>query len=137
MRKPVAVFALVVAVLILPGVPKLSAQPVTVARIAFPFIVGGAVMPAGEYRLATRQGDQTTMQIASTCGRFAAFVRVSPAGAETGTGEPTLVFRRIGDGYFLSKVNIPGEQWREVAAPTGAAAARLTMLITGRPAIHG
>ncbi len=137
MRKPVVVFVLVVAALLLPGVRKLSAQPVTVAKIAFPFIVGGAVMPAGEYRLAMRQGDQSTMHIASMCGRFAAFVGVSPAGADTDTGEPTLVFRRIGNGYFLSKVNIPGEQGREIAAPTGAAAARLIMLITGRPAIQG
>jgi hypothetical protein len=137
MRKPVVVFVLVVAVLLLPGVRKLSAQPATVAKIAFPFIVGGAVMPAGEYRLAMRQGDQTTMRIATTCGRVAAFVSVSPAGAVTATGEPTLVFRRIGNGYFLSRVNIPGEQGREIAVPTGATAARLTMLMTGRPAIQG
>jgi hypothetical protein len=137
MRKPVAVFALVVAVLFLPGVRKLSAQPVTVAKIPFSFIVEGAVMPAGEYRLAMRQGDQATMHIASTCGRVAAFVSVSPAGAVTDTGEPTLVFRRIGNGYFLSKVNVPGEQGREIAVPTGAAAARLVRLIKGRPAIQG
>jgi hypothetical protein len=137
MRKPVVVFALVVAVLLLPGVRKLSAQPVAVAKIPFPFIVEGAVMPAGEYRLAMRQGDQTTMRIASTSGRVAAFVNVSPAGAVTDTGEPTLVFRRIGNGYFLSKVNIPGEQGREIVVPTGAAAARLAMPITGRPAIQG
>lgn len=137
MRKPVAVFVLVVAVLFLPGVRILSAQPVTVAKIPFPFIVGGAVMPAGEYRLAMRQGDQTTMRIASACGRVAAFVSVSPTGGVTGTGEPTLVFRRIGNGYFLSNVNIPGEPGREVAVPAGAAAARLVLLITGRPAIKG
>ena len=137
MRKPVVVLALVVAVLLLPGVRTLSAQPVTVARIPFPFIIGGAVMPAGEYRLAMRQGDQATLHIASTCGRFAAFVGVSPASVVTDSGNPTLVFRRIGNGYFLSTVNIPGEQGREIATPTGAAAARLSMLITGRPAILG
>lgn len=137
MRKPVVMFALVVAVLLFPGVRTLSAQPATVAKIPFPFIVGDAVMPAGEYRIDMRQGDQTTMHIASTCGRFAAFVNVSPVGAVTDTGESTLVFRRIGNGYFLSKVNIPGGSGRDIAAPTGAAAARLTMLITGRPAILG
>ncbi len=137
MKRPVVVCALVVAVLLLPGVRKLSAQPVTVAKIPFSFVVGGAVMPAGEYRLAMRQGDQTTMHIASTCGRVAAFVSVSPAGTVTETGEPTLVFRRAGNGYVLSEVNVPGEQGREIAAPTGAAAERLTRLLTGRPAIVG
>ncbi len=124
MRKPAVVLVLVVAALLLPGVRKLSAQSVTVARIPFPFLVEGAVMPAGEYRLAMRQGDQTMMRIATTCGRVAVFVSVSPAGAITEPAEPTLVFRRIGNGYFLSRVNIPGEQAREIAVPSGAAAAR-------------
>jgi hypothetical protein len=137
MRKAVVMFAVVVAVLLLPGIRDVSAQSATIAKVPFSFIVEGTVMPAGEYRLAMRGGDPVTMQIASTSGEAAMFVSVAPTGFHKSAGDPTLVFRRIGGGYFLAMVNVPGEQSRQIAVPTGAAAARLAALATGKPAIQG
>src|SRR5512135_367705 len=121
MKKVAVMFALVVGVLLLPGIRDLSAQSVTVAKVPFAFVVQGTVMPAGEYRLVMRHGDPSTMHITSTSGGAATFVNVMPAGALKTAGEPTLVFRRISNGYFLSRVNVPGEQVREIAVPSGAA----------------
>jgi len=137
MRKAVVMFALVVGVLMLPGIGDVSAQSPTRAKVPFAFIVEGTVMPAGEYRLAMRPGDPSTLQIMCTDGESAMFVHVSSNEARTTAGEPTLVFRRIGQGYFLSRVNVPGEDVRQIAVPTGAAAASLAMLAAGKPAIQG
>lgn len=137
MRKAVVMFALAVAVLLLPGLRDVSAQSTTVAKVPFSFIVEGKVMPAGEYRISTRTGDPTVIRIASTCGKVAAFVSVSSLGSAKASAEPTLVFRRIGAGYFLSRVNVPGDTAREIAVPSGAAAANLAMLASGKPGIQG
>jgi hypothetical protein len=137
MRKAVVMFALVVGVLMLPGIREVSAQSPTIAKVPFAFVVEGTVMPAGEYRLAMRPGDPSTLQIVSTGGDAAMFVNVSSNEARKAAGEPTLVFRRVGTGYFLSRVNVPGENAREIAVPTGAEAVRLAMLAAGKPAIQG
>jgi hypothetical protein len=120
-----------------PGIRDVSAQSATVVTVPFSFIVQDTVMPAGEYRVAMRFGDPSTMQIVSTSGAAGVFVSVSATGAGKAILEPTLVFRRVGPGYFLSRVNVPGENVREIAVPTGAAAIRLAMLAAGKPAIQG
>lgn len=137
MRRAVVMFALVVGVLMLPGIGDVFAQSPTLAKVPFSFIVEGTVMPAGEYRLAMRPGDPSTLQILCTGGEAAMFVNVLSNEARTTAGAPTLVFRRIGTGYFLSRVNVPGENVREIAVPTGAAAVRLAMPAASRPAIQG
>lgn len=137
MRKAVVMFALVVGVLLVPGIRDVSAQSATIAKVPFAFVVQGTVMPAGEYRLAMRPGDQATLQIMATNGGAGAYVTVSSTGAAKTGAEPTLVFRRVGPGYFLSRVNVPGEHVREIAVPTGAEAVRLAMLAAGKPAIQG
>ena len=137
MRKVVVMFALVVGVLLLPGIRDVSAQSPTIAKVPFAFIVQGTVMPAGEYRLDVRDGDLATLRIVNTSNGTGVFVNVSSAEASKTGAAPTLEFRRIGMGYFLSRVNIPGENVREIAVPTGAAAVRLAMLAAGQPAIQG
>jgi hypothetical protein len=137
MRKAVVMFALVVGVLLLPGIRDVSAQSATIAKVPFSFIAGGTVMPAGEYRLAMRRGDTATLEIASTVGGTAVFVSVSSTPSGKTAAEPTLVFHRIGLGYFLARVNVPGENVREIAVPSGAAAVRLAMLATGKAATKG
>jgi predicted aspartyl protease len=137
MRKAVVMFALVVGVLLLPGIRDVSAQSPTLAKVPFSFVVQGTVMPAGEYRIAMRQGDQTMMRIASTDGSVAAFVMVSSMDAGRGVAETTLKFARVANGHFLSSVSVPGEKVREIAVPSGAAAVRLAMLAAAKPGIQG
>lgn len=137
MRKAVVILALVVGVLVLPGIRDVSAESPTIVKVPFSFVVQGTVMPAGEYRLAMRPGDPSTLQITCTGGEAAMFVKVSSNEARTTAGGPTLVFRRVGTGYFLSQVDVPGEKVREIAVPTGAAAVRPAMPAAGKPAIQG
>jgi hypothetical protein len=137
MRKAVVMIVLVVGILLLPGIRDVSAQSATIARVPFSFIVQGTVMPAGEYRLAMRQGDPATLEIASTGGGTGVFARVSTTPSGKTVADPTLVFRRIGTGYFLARVNVPGENVREIPLPAGAAAVRLAMLAAGKPATKG
>ena len=137
MRKVVVMFAIVAGVLLLPGMRDVSAQSATIVKVPFSFIVQGTVMPAGEYRLAMREGDSSTLKIANTGSGAGVFVIVSSTPAGKLAAEPTLVFRRIGTGYFLARVNVPGESVREIAVPTGAAAVRLAMLAAGKPAPKG
>jgi hypothetical protein len=137
MRNAVVMFALVVGVLMLPGIGDVSAQSPTLAKVPFSFIVEGTVMPAGEYRLVVRPGDPSMLQIMSTGGGAAMFVNVSSSEARTAAGAPTLVFRRAGTGYFLSRVNVPGENVQEIAVPTDVAGLRLALPGGRKPAIQG
>ena len=137
MKKIVVMLALVVGVLLFPAARDVSAQSATVAKVPFPFIVNGAVLPAGEYRFVMARQDPTMMQIVSTSGGPGVFVGVGLTEAKKNAAESTLVFQRVSAGYFLSRVNVPGESTREVVVPHGAVAARLAMLAAGMPGIQG
>ncbi len=148
MKKAVLLVALAVGVLLLPGVRDLSAQSAAIAKVPFPFVVQGTVLPAGEYRVAMRPGDKATIQIASTEDGTGVFVAVSPGDVSKHAGDATFVFRRLGGAYFLSRVSIPGDEVREIPTPTGSEAARLAQLaqpaqpasakpVSGKPTIQG
>ena len=130
-------FALILGILLVPGIQAASAQPVTVAKVPFSFIAQGKVLPAGEYLISMRQNDPTTMRIVSADGKAGTYLSVLVVSHEKACCEATLVFKRVGAGYFLSAVNIPGESARELVVPRGAAAAALAMLAAAQPANQG
>lgn len=137
MRKTVMMLSFAVGLLLIPGIREVAAQAATVAKVPFPFIVNGRVLPAGEYRIVMARQDPTMMQIVSTSGGRGVFVSVGLTEANKNASESTLVFQRVSAGYFLSRVNVPGESTREIVVPRGAVAARLAMLAAGMPGIQG
>lgn len=137
MKKIVVMLALVVGVLLFPAARDVSAQSATVVTVPFSFIVQGTVLPAGQYRIDMRREDPTTMRMVSTIGGPSMFVNVSQTVAATPVSEPSVVFVRIGNANFLSRVIVPGENVREIAVPAGSVAAGLAMRLVGQAAPRG
>src|SRR3982751_4119545 len=79
-----------------------QSQPAVRATVPFDFVVGKAVLPAGQYDVKAGAGS-ATMIVRETVGNASAFVIATPGG--TGTAEEAaLVFRTIGDTHYLQAV---------------------------------
>jgi len=78
------------------------------ANVPFAFTVGGATLPAGEYRVSYDDVEVAgVLAIRSQDGRHHAFVMAEPVDAAKATGEPRLVFEREGSSYRLAEVIAP------------------------------
>ncbi len=90
-----------------------SQTPVAQAKIPFAFQVGEASMPSGEY-LFSESG--STLVVRNTAGQPAAMASTLPASRSVKATNPSLVFDRYGDNYFLVKV-WTGDAERDRALP--------------------
>jgi hypothetical protein len=110
MKKLLSLVALSLCVLAL-NAPSALAQSSATAKVPFPFIVDGHVLPAGEYRVAPAADLSDVLQIISADGQSEALTLVeSVESGSTSTSEPcTFQFRKVGDHYFLSQIDIQGE----------------------------
>ena len=104
-----AVLILGVVVLAAPSVVR-AFEP-SVANVPFSFIVAGQMMPAGDYRVSVIQGVPDVLQIVNTNGRSQVLTAVEPADAPefVESGPTEFSFRKVGDQYFLARVDIKGQ----------------------------
>ncbi len=96
--------ALAVAVVALSAVNAV-AQNVGRADIPFNFIVGNRMLPAGSYAVIHREPRVITLVSATEI----VGTTVTPGHNETREATSSLVFRRIGQQYFLETAWISGE----------------------------
>jgi len=92
-----------------------------VIEVPFEFLAGQERLPAGRYtvRPASHDGGKL-MHIRSEDGRVNAVVLTNAAGVSAPkAAASSLVFRRYGDRYFLSRVFIKGAGDGRELAPTG------------------
>ena len=77
------------------------------ANIPYSFVVNNTTLPAGTYLITVVEpdgADLTVLKISSANGKTAVFFNTEPV-TVSGSGRQTeLVFDKIGDTYFLSKV---------------------------------
>jgi len=75
------------------------------ANVPFNFVIKDRALPAGEYLFALVQiGGSDAVKIQSADGHITAFVPTRSAREKVSRTEPTLVFNRYADQYFLSQV---------------------------------
>src|ERR1700733_8783715 len=75
------------------------------ANIPFQFHAGGAKFPAGKYVLRVKEGsDLGTMEIQSYDGHSSALFEIRDAQAATSPQKTELVFKHVGNRYFLSRI---------------------------------
>jgi len=79
-----------------------QSQPSVRATVPFDFVVGKAVLPAGQYDVKAGPGTET-MVVRETVGKASAYVITTPAGNGS-SQEAALVFRTIGDTHYLQAV---------------------------------
>jgi len=83
----------------------LYAGPPITAHIPFPFHVGDSVLPAGSYTTSNIGSDSgTLMVLRSADGKSSVIMLSNPVHPSDGPAQPTLVFNRYQDEYFLSQV---------------------------------
>ena len=110
MKKLLPLVALSLCVLAL-NAPSAFAQSSATAKVPFPFLVDGRVLPAGEYRVALADDMSDVIQIIGADGQAEALTIVEAVeSSRSANDEPcTFQFRKVGDHYFLSQIDIQGE----------------------------
>jgi hypothetical protein len=91
----------------------------SITNIPFDFVVGGKILPAGDYTIEpNRRDSENVWLIKPKDGGTSAFVITNPVRA-TETQETTkLVFHKYGDQYFLSQIwTAGGNSGRELSMP--------------------
>jgi hypothetical protein len=79
---------------------------VVVVRVPFEFVVGGATLPAGDYRVS-RVNPGANRELAIS-GNEKGNVFVLPVAFDDGpANQPTLSFEHVGGKYFLSRIKTP------------------------------
>jgi hypothetical protein len=80
------------------------------ANIPFNFYAGNKVMPAGEYTLKRGASNQPgLLLIRSVDNRNSTFVMTQNANDNVAARETDLMFNKINDQYFLSKITVEGD----------------------------
>ena len=93
----------------------LRAQEPLLANIPFAFTAGEKALPAGEYRVEKPASGSLVLLIQRTDRSAVAFVPSTAAQGNAPQTQSKLVFHRLGNHYFLSKVWIAGySQGREL-----------------------
>jgi hypothetical protein len=77
------------------------------ASVPFNFVVGDRVYPAGEYSLNSATVNHAVIRIDNN-QELASFVSSSACTGVTPSAKTKLIFRRMGDNYFLYQVWVEG-----------------------------
>ena len=81
------------------------------ANVPFGFIAGDQYYPAGEYTLRSLHGVDRVIRIDNAQEDGAAVVVSNPCNAAEPSAQTRLVFRRMGDTYFLSQIWTAGSSF--------------------------
>lgn len=82
------------------------------ANVPHPFVVNNTTLPAGTYmiRVADDASDLNVLEIQSASGKTAVLFDTEPVNVTRTERKTELVFDKIGDTYFLSRVFLTGDE---------------------------
>lgn len=93
-------------------------QPEIKVVLPFDFMIDGKTLPAGAYTVGLASDDKLSrLVLRSDKTGESVFVRVLSIDSSR-TAKPSVEFRRIGESYFLSKIEISGDVY---SVPSGRA----------------
>ena len=115
-------FGALVAGVALAAAPRVASafSDAAVVNVPFEFMVNRTVLPAGSYRITADVEDPTLIYIASMDGRHAA-VAAAVALAPNEVSKVEVEFKQSGGERYLWKIDVPGDDSLELAAPPAAA----------------
>ena len=90
---------------------QIESDVTIMANIPHAFVVRDTTLPAGKYtvRMADANDRSDVLQIRSATGKMAVFVETQPIDEVRAARRTELVFDKIGDQWFLSKVFLKGD----------------------------
>jgi len=101
-RKLIGILA-TVALLLLTGVPSISAQAVLKATVPFAFTAGKTELPAGTYTISSISSSAIAISDNNTAKGVLSLVLAEATSSRAST--PKLVFHKYANRYFLSQVS--------------------------------
>ena len=96
--------------LLLMATAALAQQAKVLADVPFDFIVGDHAYPAGQYFLNSLGSNEAIIRIGNTQEALGGFVASNACESVTPSANTKLVFRRMGDYYFLYQVWTAGQR---------------------------
>ncbi len=128
-------FAAVFGVVVLGALSAASAQSPTHVKVAFPFVVSGTLLPAGEYEVVPVDSAMTTVvKIMKLDGKAEAFATTTWGDEVAPNAKASFDFKKFGGEYFLWRIKVPGESAREVRLDGSVVAHDLVKLALNRDA---
>jgi hypothetical protein len=106
--RKVSFFAGVLLLLVVLPLRAQLTNPMTF-RTSFPFYVGNAKMPAGEYRVSQSGVLDNLILIESVSGSHSAFVEIDPTSADQPHSQSDVTFKKYGNVEFLNLVWVQGQ----------------------------
>ena len=96
----------------LAGAVKAEAETADIVTVPFEFVVGAKVLPAGTYTVRSLSDDRSgTLMISSRDQGTSMFVLPFVADSVV-TDKPELSFNKVGDRYFLSRIQTEATVYR-------------------------
>jgi hypothetical protein len=106
-RKSISLVAVVLILIALPMVAQIT-NPLTF-KTTFPFYVGNAKMPAGEYRVSQPGLEEGLLLIESVSGSHSAFVEIDATTTDQPHPQTDITFNRYHNIDFLNAVWVQGQ----------------------------
>jgi hypothetical protein len=108
------------AAIISAGASTIRADELLVATVPFEFVVANQEMPSGGYVVRRASGQTELLSIASTGREHFTFVMTIPSTGDA-DGQPELVFRRVGQTYYLSRIIFGSREGHDLVLPASIA----------------
>jgi hypothetical protein len=118
MKKQLLGMAVVLGVLGFAGArPALAQADEMSIKVPFSFVVGGKTMPAGTYRMVADTRHPDLVLLTSEDGKNDAALYTVYTDQSVSATQASFEFKKIEGKYYLSAIDIPGDNTREVALP--------------------
>jgi hypothetical protein len=111
---------LIGAAVMFASAPTIHADEQVIATVPFQFIVSNQEMPAGGYVVSRTSGQSELLSIASTGREHFTFVLTIPSTGDA-DGQPELVFKRVGETYYLSRIIFASREGHDLLLPASIA----------------
>src|SRR5512135_2255565 len=105
MRKLPIAAVLAFAVVLFAGAQSARAQAIDTMKtaVAFPFMVGHVLLPAGTYEVVPDPDDPGLLEVRSEYGRTSAFATVLAGDTTSRRGDVQFRFMNVGGRYYLTQ----------------------------------
>jgi hypothetical protein len=100
--------------------PAIHADEQVIATVPFEFIVANQEMPSGGYVISRTSGQTELLSIASTGREHFTFVLTIPSTGDADE-QPELVFKRVGNTYYLSRIIFSSREGHDLLLPASIA----------------
>jgi len=96
----------------LAGAVKAEAETADIVTVPFEFVVGAKVLPAGTYTVRNLSADKSSTLVISSRDQGTSMFVLPYVSDSVVTDKPELSFNKVGDRYFLSRIQTEATVYR-------------------------